>query len=636
MTMADPDILWQDDGTPRSARFGDVYFSARDGLAETRHVFLGGGGAPQVWQDARDFTLAETGFGTGLNFLATWALWRMTAAADARIHFVSAEAFPMCRDDMARALARWPELGRERDELIAAYPLRRPGVHHLVLDGGRVRLTLLFGEAAEMFAALDMEVDAWFLDGFAPSRNPDMWRPQLFRQVARLSKPGARLATFTVAGAVRRGLAEVGFGVEKRPGFGGKRECLTARFEGSQHDFPDDPWFAPPTPCRPGHVAIIGAGIAGVSAARALASRGVGVTVLDRAEEVFTEASGNPAAVVEPQVAMGGVGRALHEAAFLYARRFYDGLGLFTPCGTRHLAQGPEAADRFQKIVQDDIGPDPLFEDGGDGDLVIPRAGIVEPPKLRAALADGLDMRLGATVTGLRREESGWSVMTEDGSLEADAVVVANAVHAPALMGTQALPLRARRGQVSLVPAGSIGAPANARQVLSYGGYLTPAVRVGSDDFHVLGATFDEADPGCEAWRTVTSCSHDENRDKLRAARPDLDLPDMARWQGRTGLRATTPDRLPVAGGVVDEAAFLEAYGALRTGGKGTDFPPPPYQPGLYALTGLGSRGFATAPLLGELIAAQMTGAPAPLPRDLVAALHPARFLVRGLKRREI
>lgn len=642
MSIAKTDIIWQEDGTPRSRQFDDVYFSARDGLAETRHVFLNGIGAPEVWQGSKDFTIAETGFGTGLNFLAASNLWRQTAPAHARLHYISAEAWPMGRDDMARALARWPELGAERDALLAAYPLRRPGVHHLVLDRGRVRLTLLFGEAAEMFGQLDATVDAWFLDGFAPSRNPEMWRPALFHQVARLSKPAARVATFTVAGVVRRGLADVGFGVEKVPGFGTKRQCLTGVYQCGPEPVGAAPWFAPPVPVHPEHVAVIGAGIAGLSVARALHLRGIRVTVLDRAAEPLAEASGNPAAVVEPQVARGGAGRALHEAAFLYARRFYEslGAGYYRACGTLHQAGDADAAEKFRQIIRDDTAPDPLFTSArwveGSEALLIPEAGLVEPPRLRQALTEGLDLRLGAEVTGLERGGKGWLVRQGLEALTVDTVVIAGGIGSAAFVEGQTLPLKARRGQISLIPPVDGISVQDINHVMSYGGYLTPAVEGTNGSFHVLGATFDAADLTDEGWRAVTAASHGDIREKFQNALPDFALPNVKEWQGRTGLRATTPDRLPVAGGVVDTDVFLDAFAALRTGAKGVDFPPVPYQSGLYVLTGLGSRGFATAPLLGELIAAEMTGTPAPLPHDLREAIHPARFLVRGLKRREL
>ena len=218
-------IDWQD-GTPRSRRFGDVYFSAEDGAGESRHVFLDGIGAPATWAGRRRFTIIETGFGSGLNFALTWRAWIASAPADAVLHYVSVEGFPMAADDLRRALAAFPEVGDEAAALTALYPPPVPGFHRRHLAGGRVVLTLLFGPVEDMLASLSARADAWYLDGFAPRANPDMWTPALFQHMRRLSAPGARFATFTAAGDVRRGLAEAGFAVGKAPGFGRKRDCL--------------------------------------------------------------------------------------------------------------------------------------------------------------------------------------------------------------------------------------------------------------------------------------------------------------------------------------------------------------------------------------------------------------------------
>ena len=260
---------WQD-GALRSEAFGDVYFSTAGGLAETRHVFLEGIGAPGCFAGRQRFVLGELGFGTGLNFLALWDLWRKSAPPAARLHVVSIEGYPLSTADMAAAHAAFSELASLAAELRDRLPPAVAGFHRLRLDGGRVALTLLYGPVHGMLENLAGRVDAWFLDGFAPARNPEMWTPEIFRRIARLSAPGARLATFSAAGAVRRGLAEAGFAVEKRPGFGSKRECLAARFTGPMAPDEAPPWFAAPAPLAPGtRVAVVGTGIAGRAAARA-------------------------------------------------------------------------------------------------------------------------------------------------------------------------------------------------------------------------------------------------------------------------------------------------------------------------------------------------------------------------------
>ena len=397
------------------------------------------------------------------------------------------------------------------------------------------------------------------------------------------------------------------------------------------------PWFAPPPPRSPDHVAIIGAGIAGLALACALGNCGIRTSVIEAGPQAMAEASGNPAAVVEPQVAISGIAKAFHEAAFVFARRYYEalGVGVFDPCGALHLPLTDAESGRFQKIVRHDKGEDPLYSIEAEGALSIQAAGLAFPPRLRDLLTGDIDLRCRTAVTGLEQTGGGWRLTGAAGEiLRADTVVLACGMAAQTFGGRRALPLNARRGQISLVPA--TGALAGIDRILSYGGYLTPAVEGPGGRSHVLGATYDDADPADPDWRAVTSRSHAENRDKLMAARPDLALPGMDTWTGRTGLRAATPDQLPVAGGMVDEDAFLKAFAGLRNGVTRGPFPPVPYRPGLYVIAGLGSRGFVTAPLLAELIAAEITGAPAPLPRRLREAVHPARFLVRGLKRQEL
>ena len=242
---------WDEQGQPLSRQFGDVYFSRASGLEESRHVFLRHNRIAErcaaLESDGR-LVIGETGFGTGLNFLCAWQAFAEQAPAGARLHFVSVEKYPLGQDDLRRALALWPELAPFSTPLLEQYAGIQPGFQRLLFDGGRVVLTLLVGDALECLPQLEAQVDAWFLDGFAPAKNPQMWTPELFAQLARLSAPGASLATFTCAGTVRRGLIAAGFRMEKVKGFGHKREMLAGLYEG-QPAPGGKPWFArPPRP----------------------------------------------------------------------------------------------------------------------------------------------------------------------------------------------------------------------------------------------------------------------------------------------------------------------------------------------------------------------------------------------------
>ena len=215
-------IDWRDGQVPVSTRFDDPYFSIHDGLAETRHVFLAGNGLPARFGGA--FRIMETGFGTGLNFLTAWETWA-AAGGPGTLRFTSFEAYPMSPSDTARALSAFPALAQPAARLVAALETG-PGPH--VFDGA-VTLEIVAGDARETLPAHEGLADAWFLDGFAPAKNPELWGETLMREVAAHTAPGGTLASYTAAGHVRRALAAAGLEVRRAPGYGRKRHMTLAR-----------------------------------------------------------------------------------------------------------------------------------------------------------------------------------------------------------------------------------------------------------------------------------------------------------------------------------------------------------------------------------------------------------------------
>src|SRR3989454_5719536 len=242
------------DGTPWSEEFGDVYHSAAGGPAQARHVFLAGNRLPERWAGRERFSSLETGFGLGLNFLATWQAWRRDPARCGRLHFVSVEKHPFTLSSLRVLHSRYPEFENEAAQLHACWPMLVPGAHRLELDAGRVVLTLLFSDI-KLLRELRLAADAIYLDGFSPARNPDMWSHALLRAVSRLAGPGATAATWSVAAPVRAALESAGFAVEKSAGFGSKREMLLARYIRKANPVS--------TPRR--NALVIGAGLAGAA-----------------------------------------------------------------------------------------------------------------------------------------------------------------------------------------------------------------------------------------------------------------------------------------------------------------------------------------------------------------------------------
>lgn len=584
-------LIWTEDGQPRSRLYGDVYFSAEDGLAESRAVFLEGCGMPQAWEGRKRFVVGELGFGSGLNILALMELWRRTAPSDAQLHVFSIEAHPLTPQEAARALSHWPELSELARPLIEGWPPPAAGFHRIELPEARATLDLAIMDVEAALSGWTGKADAWFLDGFSPALNPAMWREEILALVAQRSAPGARAATFTVAGAVRRGLSAAGFEVGKKPGFGRKRERLEARL----------PTPALARPASP-KVAIVGAGVAGASLARAFRALGAKAVVLE-AEAPGAGASGNPAALVTPRLDAGlGPVAALFAQALERAASLYEATpGAVLSRGVLQLAQEGRDRGRFEKIAAST-----LF---APGDLAIAEAPEVTARLGEATSASALDMRLArvvepsailsawldevriARVGALRASGGGWRLLGEDGEelLEADAVVVAAGAGLNALVAEPAVtPVR---GQASWALSAQAG------QAAAWGGYVVP-----TGGSLLFGATHDRDETSNE----LRPADHQRNLAALAAVMPELaaQLGDTP-LEGRASVRATTADHLPLAGAA-------------------------PGLAGIHLLGGLGSRGFCLAPLLAEHVAATVMGAPSPLPADLIEVVDPLRFRRRA------
>ncbi|KAA8702079.1 bifunctional tRNA (5-methylaminomethyl-2-thiouridine)(34)-methyltransferase MnmD/FAD-dependent 5-carboxymethylaminomethyl-2-thiouridine(34) oxidoreductase MnmC [Pseudomonas cannabina] len=648
-------IDWDEQGNPRSRDFSDVYFSTESGLDETRHVFL-------VQNDLRRrFTelpvdgrliIGETGFGTGLNFLCAWQLFDECAPAGARLHFVSVEKYPLSRADLQRALALWPELSTFARQLLDQYVAIHEGFQRLVFDDGRVSLTLLVGDALQMLPQLDGPVDAWFLDGFAPAKNPEMWTPELFAELARLSTPNTSIGTFTSTGWVRRSLNAAGFKMKRVPGIGHKWEVLRGVFIAWPENVASapaaKPWFARPAP-RVGDrkALVIGAGLAGCATAQSLAQRGWHVSLLERHAAPAQEASGNPQGVLYLKLSAHGTALSqLILSGFGHTRRLLERLqrGVdWDACGVLQLTFDDKEALRQQQLAE--AFPESLLhlldqpaaelQSGvalNSGGLFYPEGGWVHPPALCHAQIKHPNIRLIAhhQALALRRVDDQWQVWDDAHLIDsAPVVVLAGAADIKQFSQSADLPLKRIRGQITRLA--QTQASTALRTVVCAEGYVAPA-RLGE---HTLGASFDFNSTDL----TPNLADHLDNLGLLREISQDLtarleaaDLPPE-QLQGRAAFRCTSPDYLPIVGPLADREAFVQAYAVLGKDARQVPDIACPWLDGLYVNSGHGSRGLITAPLSAELIAAWLDNEPLPLPRSVAEACHPNRFALRGLIR---
>ncbi len=591
--MGEP-VEWSPDGTPRSPRFADVYRSAAGGLAQARHVFLAGCGLPQAWQGQPQWRILETGFGLGLNFLAAWRAWKDDPQRPRMLHFASVEAWPVAAEDLLRSAADAPDLLPLAQQLAQRWWGLVPGVHRFSFEDGRVLLTLAVGDARAMLQQQDFAADAVFLDGFDPQRNPDMWALPLLQAVARCCRRGAAVATWSVAGQLRRDMQQCGFVVEKAPGLPPKREALRGRYDPHWSLRHEPPAGVP----QAGTALVIGGGLAGAAAAASLGRRGWRVHVLDAAQQPAQGASGLPAGLLAPhtspddnllsRLSRAGVRLTLQEAGRLLRQEVDwapSGVREVQPGGARPLPDLGEAAQPWQHA---------------EGDAIWHAAAAwIRPAALvQAWLAEsGARWSGGTHVHRLRRTSGGWEALDARGAIlgSADMVVACAALGTGALV--EGLTLHAVRGQVSLGPAGDLG-PEPARP-LNGNGHLLPNVPFADGPRWLCGSTYVRGDLSLEE----RAAEHQANFERLQVLSPEAAVRLRPAFQAGavqawTGVRCASTDRRPLVGEL---------------------------QPGLWVSTAMGSRGLTFAALAAELLAARLHAEPLPLPSRLAAALDAGR-----------
>lgn len=688
-------VHFNDKGTPVADHFDDVYFSNDSGIDETQHVFIDGNDLKSRWENwhLATFVIAETGFGTGLNFLVAMREFNAFRQANPQhvlthLYFVSTEKFPLPQQDLKRALAAFPTLQHEVDALAARYPIGLEGCHRIKFDAFSCTLDLWIGDVHELLpqwhTPKDGLIDAWFLDGFAPSKNPDMWTDALFTQMARLSKTGTTFGTFTAAGIVKRGLASAGFVIKKRNGFGRKRDMLTGTFDVNAYHAQGNSTPAIPGPyyrytsaplCSTSRVVVVGSGLAAAATCYSLVKRGINTTLCYDQDTLATGASGNPQGGFYPQLHSEASNPSRIQAhSFLYAAQCYRDLVQEHPelahdfCGVIQLSFNDKVAARQNKLHAQDEWPEslihtidaktvseianlPLPYQG----LFIPLGGWLSPPQLVQALIEEavktnkLTLKPnhrylrhdGPTIQGIQQARAVFEnrVQTsgvqddetreneaQEITIEADHIILAlgaGAVHADTM---KSLPLRPVRGQVEAVP--SQVPISQLKTVLCHKGYMTP-IMAGR---HALGSTYVKNDMATDVRTEETHANLQTHEQALSNTQIVSKLKHDG--QARAATRLGSPDHQPVVGALHDFDALKDSYTDLGLG-KPIERVPPLPQNAVSVLTCLGSRGLTTAPLMAEVLVSSLCRQPLPLNNDLLNAVNSCRFMVREAIRKQ-
>jgi tRNA 5-methylaminomethyl-2-thiouridine biosynthesis bifunctional protein len=662
LTITNANIRFNENGTPYATEFEDLYFSDAQGIDETTHVFVKNNKLLERWNDWSEplFTIAETGFGTGLNVLVTMLYFekfiQQSNNSTFRLHFISIEKFPISHADLAQALSLYPQLEQYSASLLAQYPIPVAGGHRLTFLGGKVTLDLWLGDVHEVLPQIENKplglVDTWFLDGFAPSKNPDMWTQGLFEHMALLAKNQCHFATFTAAGHVKRGLREAGFTVEKQPGHGRKRDMLAGLIDKSAENLSRLPYFTrvSATINKTPKIAIIGGGLAGANLAYALSKRGLSATLYCKDNDLAKGASGNAQGGFYPQLnAEAGHSSQIHALAFNFASTLYRQLisqGMHFShqwCGTLQLAFNDKVASRYRKLIQNQTWPEAMLHwvepqqatqlanlDLPYPGLYIPQGGWINLPELVAQLtkAANATVVLNKQLTSLEHINDEWQLSWQDDSqTNADIVIMATGSDSADCQQMSQLPFRLVRGQVESI--NSQNELAKLSTVLCHKGYLTPAWQ-GS---HAMGSTYIKDDKNCDYRLTEQQTNLAMHQQALTKCDWINDIQPTTK--GRAAIRCSTPDHLPMVGAVPDNSAQTEQYHDLYKAMRAKHYPQPINHNNLFMLCGLGSRGLTTAPLCAEMLVSQILNEPLPLSSHLLDALNPNRFLVRGLIRRQ-
>ena len=652
--MKTADISWKRNKTPYSKQFNDIYYDTEDGLFESSHVFIKGANIDKKWSKKNAFFIGEIGFGTGLNFLNTWRTWLESKNKPSKIFYIAIEGYPIKKSDFKNCLHNFPILKTLQHKLIESYPKPEEGIHKLFFENGSVVLTLLYGSVLPMLKTMDKKVDAWFLDGFSPEKNKDMWESEVINEIQKLSKFGTSIATYSVASLIRRRLEQAKFKIMKRKGTKHKKFVLNGTFIGTPSQSNLMPWFKLTNSIykdKPSAV-IVGGGIAGTNLAYALKKRSINITLIDQSDSIANLASSSPRAILEPRIIASNslenkfFGLAWSNAIKLINEIEQKGFNLSKEnSASLHVAFNSILSRKYNNLISSKIYPNKFASlvncveasklsgfDIRHNCLHIPDSITLSPKEFCEALVYGIRRIMNTKVKKLIRKNNTWELRNEldETIITADMVFIAMGINSLQIGQTKNLPINAKAGQVTALKSNKTSQML--KTIVSGGCYITPSYK----GLHHIGATYDNLyyDADEELNLKVNSEADNKNINNANRILPSLlDCLDKHKPKSWSGIRCTTVDHLPIAGPLPNENKYLSNYKDIKHGRKYVLYPDANYHPGLFILTGLGSRGLLTAPLLSETIVSIAMGENLSIPYEFIPLFHPGRFIIRNLKK---
>jgi tRNA 5-methylaminomethyl-2-thiouridine biosynthesis bifunctional protein len=676
ITFSPAKLSWDENNNPYSNDYQDIYHAKNDALAESSYIFLEGNALELRWQALKDekFIIGECGFGAGLNFLNTCRLWCKSVTSNSTLYYLAADLHPFKKEDLIKFYKNYPELNIYADDLLKLYPPLYPGIHtrNLYFGSKRVVLSLLFGDARELFSQIwqskGFRVDAWYLDGFAPASNSNMWDENLCSVLSALSKNGTTLSTYSAAGLIKEALRKNNYKVERKKGFANKRHMLTAKYQHptnektieninkqkidkQQIDKQQKAWFQLPAPeHNPDHknktAIIIGAGLAGCSTAYELARTGWQVTLIEREAKIANKASGNARGIVYCKLSnSSGPSADYYLHSYAYAIQHYQQLAeqhdiAWHPCGLLQIAYDEREQNR-QKNVLKKQSADSFFAalDAQQASeaaaikiernaLFFPDSGFVNPLSLCEAYTQNarISCLTDTEALTLHFGNGTWHVESSTGtSYQSSVVIIANSYDALNFEQSSHYPLVHNFGQIDEYPATVVSRDLSC--VVCAKSYILPA---NAESQFIGGVSKAE-----EIMPNDMSNIAEENIELSKTISTQLaeSFKKIQCISHRTGMRCSSPDYLPVVGPVENKNRCLEIYKTLRRNARKQLTDAPEYEPGLFINVGHGSHGLSSTPVSASYLAGLINNTPLHMTNANLNCLHPIRYLISDLKK---
>ena len=601
-----------------SKEYDDIYFSLLDPVGESNYVF-----SSCVDEIAKEsIVVAESGFGTGLNFFTT-----IKRLKNKKLHYISIEKNPLTKEQLREVYSHLNVFKDELEKLLLNYPSMPISGLWRIKYSDNITLDLFFGDIDKALDELDFKADIWYLDGFAPSKNPDMWSKEILEKISYLLKQNGIITTFSAAGALKRALKSLDFELKIQKGFQNKKEMIRAVLKKEKTSLKEI-WFQRAKNSIKKRVVVVGGGIAGCASAFGLKKAGFDVVLVEK-NELATGASSNPYGALLPLIAQKNTEIGLfHLIAFKFAKEFYrrnltKELVEFNDAIC--YAYDKELEKRYKNSFEcfkfdQNSAPYPS--------ITIKNAAILQPKKCCKFLVDSadIDVRLGWNYSGFILQKDGsYTLFCKDDEINCDIIVFAMGHKSMELFdGTinsfdENLKLSSVRGQTTFLKNGI-----KTDIIINSKGYAIPP----HDGYGLIGSTYDRGDFD-ESPRQSDDLKNIEKLKEFIDFTPEV-------IGSNVGHRSYSSDRFPVIGALHDAKLYKESYKALLWQKNSISNPattPPSYLPNIYITTAHGSRGLGTAILGAELLLDYILNRPFCLPKSLIQELHPARFLIRKLKK---